>query len=109
MNRYIMTKNIILICGLNGAGKSTLGRALAKELNYRFIDIEDIYFPKNDPDYLYANPRSFEEVKSILSDITSKNDSFVLASVKGNFGKDMVEKWLRSVSCHVIRIDWGFT
>ena len=40
-------KNIILVCGLNGAGKSTLGKALAEALHYQFIDIEDIYFPKD--------------------------------------------------------------
>ena len=151
-----------VICGLNGAGKSTLGKALAEALHYRFIDIEDIYFPKVNPDYLYSNPRSFEEVKSILADIVSENDSFVLASVRGTFDEDitfrftdiiyievtkeiriqrvynrsyskfgermceggdlyekettffelvksrdedMVEKWLLSVSCPIIRVD----
>ena len=42
----------IIVCGMNGAGKSTLGRALAQKLGYRFIDIEDMYFPKTDPNYL---------------------------------------------------------
>ncbi len=37
-------KNIILVCGLNGVGKSTFAKALAKELGYRFVDIEDVYF-----------------------------------------------------------------
>ena len=36
----------ILVCGLNGSGKSTFGQALAKKLNYHFIDIEDLYFEK---------------------------------------------------------------
>ena len=54
--------NVIIVCGLNGAGKSTLGKALAEKLNYRFIDIEDIYFPKDDPNYMYLNPRPFEEI-----------------------------------------------
>lgn len=155
-------RNGILICGLNGAGKSTLGRALAKALRYRFIDIEDLCFPKDDPDDWYANPRSSEEVKSMLADMTAKSDPFVLAAVRGIFGEaiisrfraavylevpkevrmqrvylraysqfgericeggdcyereaaffrfvqsreeDTVEKWLRSVSCRVIRMD----
>lgn len=53
-------KNVIIVCGLNGAGKSTLGKALAEKLNYSFIDIEDIYFPKDNPEYMYLNPRPFE-------------------------------------------------
>ena len=48
-------KNVIIVCGLNGAGKSTLGKALAEKLNYQFIDIEDIYFPKDNPEYMYLN------------------------------------------------------
>ena len=40
----------IIIVGLNGAGKSTLDKALAKELGFYFIDNEDRYFPKNNPD-----------------------------------------------------------
>ena len=83
-------KNVIIVCGLNGAGKSTLGKALAEKLNYSFIDIEDIYFPKDNPEYMYLNPRLFEEVERILSNIISENNNFVLASVKGNFNKDIV-------------------
>ena len=83
-------KNVIVVCGLNGAGKSTLGKALAEKLNYRFIDIEDIYFPKDNPEYKYLNPRPFEEVERILSNIISENNNFVLALVKGNFNKDIV-------------------
>ena len=86
----INMKNVIVVCGLNGAGKSTLGKALAEKLNYRFIDIEDIYFPKDNPEYKYLNPRPFEEVERILSNIISENNNFVLALVKGNFNKDIV-------------------
>jgi len=42
----------ILVCGLNGAGKSTLGKALAEKLHFYFIDNEDLYFPKTDPNYI---------------------------------------------------------
>ena len=36
----------IAIVGLNGSGKSTIGHALAKELSYYEIDVEDYYFPE---------------------------------------------------------------
>lgn len=41
----------IVLCGLNGAGKSTLGKALAEKLNFYFIDNEELYFSKTDPNY----------------------------------------------------------
>ncbi len=94
-------KNIILFCGLNGAGKSTLGRVFAEKLNYPFIDIEDIYFPKGDSDYLYAKPRPFEEVKSILLDMTAENTFFVLASVRGNFGENIISRFMSVVYIEV--------
>lgn len=82
--------NVIIICGLNGAGKSTLAKALAKKMNYHFIDIEDVYFPKENSEYMYSDPRSFEEVETILSNIISENDNSVLASVAGNFKEEIV-------------------
>ena len=96
-----MNNVVIIVCGLNGAGKSTLGKALAKALHYQFIDIEDIYFPQDNLDYRYANPRSLEEVERILFNIISENDSFVLAAVKGNFNKDIVSHFKCAVYIEV--------
>lgn len=79
----------ILVCGLNGAGKSTLGRALAEKLNFHFIDNEDLYFPKTDPKYLYASPRTREEVEKLLFDEIRAHKSFIFASVKGDYGEDL--------------------
>lgn len=76
----------IIICGLNGAGKSTLGKALAKELGVYFIDNEDLYFPKNDPDYLYASPRSRKEAEVLLESEINAHEDFVFASVHGDYG-----------------------
>ena len=77
----------IIMCGLNGAGKSTLGRALADRLNYRFIDNEDLYFPKTDPDYMYAVERTQEEVEELLLNEIKTYGDFVFTSVKGNYEK----------------------
>lgn len=77
----------VLICGLNGAGKSTLGKALAEKLGYIFIDAEDLYFPKTDLNYIYASPRTREEVEKLLLCKINVNRNFVFATVKGDYGE----------------------
>ena len=79
----------IIICGLNGAGKSTLGKALAEKMHFHFIDIENLYFPKTNPNYMYASPRTREEVKKILLHEMKMHENFILSSVKGDYGKDI--------------------
>lgn len=76
----------IIVCGLNGSGKSTLGKALAEKLNFYFIDNEDLYFPKTDPNYPYASPRTHEEVEKLLFHETQAHENFVFTSVKGDYG-----------------------
>ena len=77
----------ILVCGLNGSGKSTLGKALAKKLHFHFIDNEDLYFPKTDPNYIYASPRTREEVEKLLWSEIRAHENFVFTSVKGDYGE----------------------
>ncbi len=77
----------IIICGLNGAGKSTLGKTLAEKLHFSFIDSEDLYFPKTDPTYIYADPRTREEVEKLLLNEIENHEDFVFASVKGDHGE----------------------
>ena len=79
----------IIICGLNGTGKSTLGKALAKRLHFHFIDIENLYFPKTNPNYIYDSPRTREEVEKLLSHEMKMHENFILSSVKGDYGKDI--------------------
>ena len=78
----------IVVCGLNGVGKSTLGKALAEKLQYHFIDNEDLYFPKTDPDYIYALERSREEVERLLLDEIKAHNDFVFTSVKGDYWEE---------------------
>ena len=80
----------ILICGLNGAGKSTLGRILADRMGYEFIDNEDLYFPKEDPNYMFFGPRSEEEVVRLLEEKITANNRFIFAAVRGNYGDKLV-------------------
>lgn len=77
----------IIVCGLNGCGKSTLGKALAERLNFHFIDNEDLYFPKTNPDYVYSSPRTREEVEKLLFSEIKAHENFVFASVKGDYGE----------------------
>lgn len=77
----------IIVCGLNGSGKSTLGKALAERLNFHFIDNEDLYFPKTNPNYVYSFPRTREEVEKLLFSEIKAHENFVFASVKGDYGE----------------------
>lgn len=79
----------MIICGLNGAGKSTMGKALAEKMRIRFIDIEDLYFPKADTDYKYASPRTREEVAALLLHEIETHENIIIASVKGDYGEDV--------------------
>lgn len=79
----------IVICGLNGAGKSTLGKTLAEKTDFHFIDIENLYFPKTNPDYAYASPRTREDVAERLFYEIQTHKNFILASVKGDYGEDL--------------------
>lgn len=80
----------ILICGLNGAGKSTLGKALAKRLSFQFIDIEDLYFYKDNPEYTYGDHRSIDEVINLLNNYIEKNKNFIFTAVKGIYGEKLI-------------------
>ena len=91
----------IIICGLNGAGKSTLGKALAEKLNFHFIDNEDLYFPKTDPHYLYASPRTRKEVEELLLNEIESHENFVFASVKGDYGEIFYPFWQYAVLIEV--------
>ncbi len=93
----------LIICGMNGSGKSTLGRALAENLGWRFIDNEDLYFPKSDPHYLFAHQRTQEEVERLLLEEVQRHDRFVFAAVKGNYGEAVLPYYKRAVLVEVPR------
>ena len=90
----------IALVGLNGSGKSTLGHALAKELGYFEIDVEDYYFPEQkesrqavlegrydiECSYLgeipYSEARNKSEVNhAIARDIVSHEKSYTICQI----------------------------
>lgn len=95
--------NKMIVCGLNGVGKSMLGRKLAEALQYRFMDIEDYYFPRKDTDYVYGSARTKEEVSSLLRQDMARYDNFILAAVKGDYGEEIVSMFTCAVLLTVPR------
>ncbi len=93
----------IIICGMNGSGKSTLGRALAEHLGWRFIDNEDLYFPKTNPSYPFAVQRTQEEVGRLLLEAVSRDEHFVFASVKGDYCEAVLPYYKAAVLVEVPR------
>ena len=93
----------IIICGMNGSGKSTLGRALAEHLGWRFIDNEDLYFPKADPAHPYAVERTQDEVERLLLEEVRRDDRFVFAAVRGNYGEAVLPHYKAAVLVEVTR------
>ena len=93
----------LIICGMNGSGKSTLGRALAEALGGRFIDNEDLYFPKVDPDHPFAAQRTQDEVEQLLLAEVRRDDHFVFAAVRGNYGEAVLPYYKAAVLVEVPR------
>lgn len=87
----------IILCGINGSGKSTVGKELAKTLNYKFMDIEDYYFPENNFDYNYDHPISKNEVIELLLKDMKENEKFVMTAVTGDYGNEIISKYTFAV------------
>ena len=84
-----------MICGLNGCGKSTLGRAVAEELGYKRMDVEDYYFlPSPVP---YSVSRTRDEVRALMLEDVKKNPRFVLSSVRADWGKEINARYALAV------------
>ena len=93
----------VIVCGMNGSGKSTLGRALAESLGWRFLDNEDLYFPKDDPAHPYAAERTQEEVERLLLAEVRRDECFVFAAVRGNYGEAVLPYYKAAVLVEVPR------
>ncbi|MBF4692065.1 P-loop NTPase family protein [Fusibacter ferrireducens] len=100
----------IAIIGLNGAGKSTLNHALANQIDYLEMDLEDYYFPdqresrkgaleNNIQNYIenigelpFANPRSKHEVQQSLIEDISAHSKFIISGVTLNWSDEIISR-----------------
>ena len=81
----------ICVCGLNGSGKTTLAGALAKELSFKHMDIEQYYFTSTDNPY--ASSRTKEEVERLLLEDIKQNPCFVFSAVNGDMTLEINENY----------------
>ena len=111
-------KNGIAIVGLNGSGKSTLAHALAKELGFFEIDVEDYYFPAQkssrqaalEEDFTesrklshlpFSSPRSKDEVGRAMLDDMNSHPDFILSGVDLSWDEEILARlkivfWLKT-------------
>lgn len=98
----------IAIFGLNGGGKSTLTHALAKQIDYFEMDVEDYYFPEQsesrkwalennsiiDTEYLgelpFSNPRTKSEVQNAIMEDIKTHPKFILSGVTMNWSDEIL-------------------
>lgn len=81
----------IIVFGANGSGKSTLGRELAHVLNFKYMDIEEYHFEKSEIPYTVE--RSREDCLGLMLADIEKHGSFVLSSVTGDFGEEILSMY----------------
>ncbi len=100
----------IAIFGLNGGGKSTLTHALAKQIGYFEMDVEDYYFPEqsesrkwaleNDGTIVtehleelpFSNPRTKSEVQSAILENIKTHPWFIISGVTMNWTDEILSR-----------------
>ena len=98
----------IAIFGLNGGGKSTLTHALAKQLGYFEMDVEDYYFPEQresrkwtlennsviDTEHLgelpFSKPRTKSEVQTAIMENIKTHPWFIISGVIMNWSDEIL-------------------
>lgn len=108
----------IAVFGLNGSGKSTLTHALAKQIGYWEMDVEDYYFPhqkvsrymalehlphtlENTDILPFSSSLSKDEVQRKLIEDIQIHPRFILCGVAMNWGEEILTKidiafWIRT-------------
>lgn len=74
----------IMIMGASGAGKTTLGKMVAKDLNYKFVDIDEYIWRKDTEIPFSAMYPKHEKVRRLIDAISDCNH-FVMAGSMNSF------------------------
>ncbi|MDW2800702.1 AAA family ATPase [Clostridium boliviensis] len=100
----------IAIFGLNGGGKSTLTHALAKQIGYFEMDVEDYYFPEQRESRKWAlennsvintehsgklpfsNPRTKSEVQTAIMEDIKTHPRFIFSGVMLNWCDEILSR-----------------
>lgn len=100
----------IAIFGLNGGGKSTLAHALAKQIGYFEMDVEDYYFPEQKASRKWAlenteimntellsklpfsNPRTKHEVQNAIIEDINAHPQFILSGVTMDWSDEILSR-----------------
>ncbi len=100
----------IAFIGLNGGGKSTLTHALAKQIGYFEMDVEDYYFPEQresrkwalennslvGTDHLdelpFSNPRTKSEVQTAIMEDIKTHPRFIISGVTMNWSDEILSR-----------------
>ena len=100
----------IAFFGLNGGGKSTLTHALAKQIGYFEMDVEDYYFPEQresrkwalennsliDIEHLdelpFSKPRTKSEVQTAIMEDIKTHPRFIISGVTMNWSDEILSR-----------------
>ena len=81
-------KNVIYIYGASGSGTTTLGKALARELGYRFMDTDDYFWlPTNPP---FTEKRDKNERVKLMEDDINNSDNVVISGALDGWGDGLI-------------------
>lgn len=83
----------IQITGASGAGKTFLGRALAKELNTKFLDTDDVLWVWKDDIQPYTVATTDEDACAILRETLDLNESTVVSGLFYPWSESLIDKF----------------
>lgn len=86
----------IHILGAPGAGVSTLGRALARELDYRFLDTDDFHWFTDDA-LPYRRRRNPEHRRQLLGEALARDNRWVLSGALCGWGDVFIPQFQAAV------------
>ena len=96
-----MGKNLTLT-GMMGVGKSTIGKILAKQLNYKFVDVDKLIEKKEGStiNYIFKNKSEsyFRKIENDITLVELKKYNSVISMGGGAFLNNLIRKNAKKLS-----------